>query len=69
MGEALVVCIAVAETAGLALLARSARTVAPTGPTVSLQPLLGRNPGWAPWRPAEPPWARGSPSALQVLRL
>jgi hypothetical protein len=69
MGEAVAVCVAVADTAGLALLTRTAARPralgrAP-GPTTALAPPTPR----ATSRPSGPPWARGSPFALRVLRL
>lgn len=69
MGGALAVCIAVAETAGLALLARTTTDVRAGPLSIRLPRPRDAGPRDAPARPALAPWPRGSPLALQVLRL
>jgi hypothetical protein len=69
MGEALALCLAVAETAALGALAL---TTAKAWVGARLWGLItvGATPRLAvPARPPLPPWPRGSPFALEVLRL
>lgn len=70
MGGPVAVCIAVAETAGLALLGRTTTNLRAAAALV-IRPSRPRDrgPRRAAARPAGPPWPRGSPFALQVLRL
>jgi hypothetical protein len=69
MGSAVAICIAVAETAALALLARTTTQVG--GAAIGIytpRPSDGRTRP-APTRAPALPWSRGSPFALQVLRM
>ena len=68
MGDAVAACIAVMEAAALgALVVAPARKLERIRSAHAETPLCGRSDA-APGR-SGPPWARGSPFALQVLRL
>ena len=69
MGDAMAACLAVMDAAALGILAVAAARVTERVRAVALPSawtLLERAPARRPWAP---PWPRGSPFALQVLRL
>lgn len=68
MGEAIAACVAVMDTAALGVIVLAAMG----GLKGSRAGVPGSRHGrerLAPYRPSAPPWPRGSPFALQVLRL
>ena len=69
MGDAMAACMAVMDAAALGVLALSSVRALERMASVGIPGSWTRLERPAPRRPSPPPWPRGSPSALQVLRL